>query len=190
MNFHLTLEGHYAPVAWSPALRFLFVGIGSLVAYWFLSAINAIPAVNAVTQFSDVQRGLSHLGHYGFFAMTAFGAIYYIVPRLTGHEWSCTSGINRHFWLAATGLGFIATGFILGGFIQGVGLSNPIITFRNSMEFAWPFRFLVMVGSLLTLGAAVNFLMLFAGILLETRKNQAPALMATREENSQEPVAV
>jgi cytochrome c oxidase cbb3-type subunit 1 len=190
MNLHLTLEGHYAPVAWSPALRFLVVGIGCLVAYWFLAAINAIPAVNAVTQFSDIHRGLSHLGHYGFFAMTAFGAIYYIVPRLTGHEWPCTSGINRHFWLAATGIGCIATGFILGGLIQGFALSSPIITFRSSMEFAWPFRFLVMIGSLLTLGAAANFALLFAGILLETRKNQAPALMATREENSQEPVAV
>ena len=122
--------------------------------------------------------------------MTAFGAIYYIVPRLTGHEWPCAKSISLHFWLAATGLGFIVTGFILGGLIQGSALSQTIITFRSSVEFAWPFRFLAMLGSLLILGAAVNFAMVLIGILLETRKNQAPALLAEREENSQEPVAV
>ena len=47
-----------------------------------------------------------------------------------------------------------------------------------------------MLGSLLILASAVNFAMLLIGILLETHKNQAPALMAEREENSQEPVAV
>jgi cytochrome c oxidase cbb3-type subunit 1 len=190
LNLHLTLEGHYAPVAWSPALRFISTGMGCLIAYWILTAINSLPGVNAMTQFSDINRGLYQLGHLGFFAMTAFGAIYYIVPRLTGHEWPCGKSISLHFWLAATGIGFILTGFILGGLIQGSALSQTFITFRSSVEFAWPFRFLAMLGSLLILGAAVNFAILLIGILLETRKNQAPALLAEREENSQEPVAV
>lgn len=190
LNLHLTLRGHYAPVAWSPALRFVVVGIGCLATWWALTAINSIPGVNAATQFSDVSRGLQHLGFYGFFAMTAFGAIYYIVPRLTGNEWGSAKSIALHFWLAATGLGLIATGLLLGGLIQGFALAEPIVTFRSSMEFAWPFRFLAAFGSLLTLAAAVNFAVLFAGILLETRKNQTPALLAGREENSQEPVAV
>lgn len=190
MNLHLTLSGHYAPVAWSPALRFVVVGISCLTTWWVLSAINSIPLVNAATQFSDITRGLQHLGHYGFFAMTAFGAIYYIVPRLTGREWPSARGIALHFWLAATGIGFIASGLLLGGLIQGFALAEPIVTFRSSMEFVWPFRFLTAFGTLLTLAAAVQFLFLFAGILLETRKNQAPALLADREENSGEPVAV
>ena len=190
LNLHFTLKGHYAPIAWSPALRFIITGMGCLTAYWILAAINAIPSVNAVTQFSDINRGLSQLGHYGFFAMTAFGAIYYIAPRLTGNEWPCKKAIARHFWLAATGIGLIVSAFLLGGLIQGFALSEPIVTFRSSLEFAWPFRFLAMIGSLLTLLAAVNFAFLFAGILLQTRKNQTPALLVEREENSQEPVAV
>jgi cytochrome c oxidase cbb3-type subunit 1 len=190
LNLHLTLDGHYAPVAWSPALRFIVTGIGCLVTYWILVAINSIPGVNAMTQFSDINRALYHLGHFGFFAMTAFGAIYYIVPRLTGHEWPCAKFISLHYWLAVTGFGFIVSGLILGGLIQGSALSQTIITFRSSVEFAWPFRLTAMLGSLLILASAVNFAMLLIGILLETHKNQAPALMAEREENSQEPIAV
>ena len=190
LNFHLTLDGHYAPVAWSPALRFIVTGIGCLVTYWILVAINSIPGVNAMTQFSDINRALYYLGHFGFFAMTAFGAIYYIVPRLTGHEWPCAKFISLHYWLAVTGFGFIVSGLILGGLIQGSALSQTIITFRSSVEFAWPFRVFAMLGSLLILASAVNFALLLIGILLETHKNQAPAFMAEREENSQEPVAV
>jgi len=190
INLHLTFQGHYAPVAWSPALRFVFVGIGSLVTYWVLSAINSLPLVNSMTQFSDTNRALYQLGHFGFFAMTAFGAIYYIVPRLTGKEWPCAPFISLHFWLAVTGFGLAVSGLLLGGLIQGSALNQTIVTFRSSMEFAWPFRFMAMLGSLLILGSAVNFAMLFLGILLETRKNQAPAMLAVREENSQEPVAV
>ncbi|MFM8365838.1 MAG: cbb3-type cytochrome c oxidase subunit I, partial [Verrucomicrobiota bacterium] len=182
LNLHLTLRGHYAPIAWSPALRFVVTGIGCLAAWWALSAINSIPGVNAATQFSDISRSLHYLGFYGFFAMTAFGAIYYIVPRLTGNEWPCAKSISRHFWLAAIGIGFIAIGLLLGGLIQGFALTSPIVTFRSSMEFVWPFRFLAAFGSLLTLAAAAQFLILFAGILLETRKNQTPALLAGREE--------
>lgn len=190
LNFHLTLEDHYAPVAWSPALRFIVTGIGCLLTYWILVAIHSIPGVNAMTQFSDINRALYYLGHFGFFAMTAFGAIYYIVPRLTGHEWPCAKFISLHYWLAVTGFGFIVTGLILGGLIQGAALSQTIITFRSSVEFAWPFRVFAMLGSLLILASAVNFALLLIGILLETHKNQAPAFMAEREENSQEPVAV
>jgi cytochrome c oxidase cbb3-type subunit 1 len=190
MNLHLTLTGHYAPIVWSPALRFVITGLGCLGTWWILSAINSIPAVNAVTQFSDITRGLQHLGYYGFFAMTAFGAIYYIVPRLTGREWTSALGISIHFWLAATGLGLIAGDLILGGLIQGFALAEPIVTFRSSLEFAWPFRVAAAFGCLLTFAAAAQFLILFAGILLETRKNQTPALFAGREENSEEPVAV
>ena len=190
INLHLTFQGHYAPVAWSPALRFVVVGISSLVTYWVLSAVNSLPLVNSLTQFSDTNRALYQLGHFGFFAMTAFGAIYYIVPRLTGKEWPCAPLISLQFWLAATGFGFVVSGFLLGGLIQGSALNQTIVTFRSSMEFAWPFRFMAMLGSVLILGSAVNFAMLFLGILLDTRKNQAPAMLAEREENSQEPVAV
>lgn len=190
VNLHLTFQGHYAPVAWSPALRFVVVGIGSLVTYWVLSAINSLPLVNSMTQFSDTNRALYQLGHFGFFAMTAFGAIYYIVPRLTGKEWPCAPFISLHFWLAATGFGLVVSGLLLGGLIQGAALNQTIVTFRSSMEFAWPFRFQAMLGSVLILGSAVSFALHFIGILLDTRKNQAPAMLAEREENSQEPVAV
>jgi cytochrome c oxidase cbb3-type subunit 1 len=190
LNLHLTLSSHYAPVGWSPALRFVVVGISCLFAYWVAVSLVSIPAVNAVTNFSDINRGIYKVGYYGFFAFTAFGAIYYITPRLTGNEWPCGGGINWHFWLAASGLAFVAISLLLGGLIQAYALQEPIVTFRSSLELAWPFRFLAAIGSIILCAAAAVFAMNFAGTLIDTRQRTKPALLAEREEPSQEPVAV
>lgn len=191
INLHLTLDGHYAPMSWSPALRFTITGVSMLVFTWVLTAINSLPAVNSVTNFSDITRALNLLGYYGFFSMTAFGAIYYILPRLTGKEWPSSCLISWHFWLATTGVLLGVTVLILGGLIQGFALQDIGVTFRSSMDFIFPFRFVAALAALLIVGANLAFVLLFAGLGWSLRRpGTAPALIAVREENSQEPVAV
>jgi len=191
LNLHFTLDGHYAAMSWSPALRFTVTGMALLVFTWVLAAINALPSVNSVTNFSDITRGLNLLGYYGFFSMTAFGAIYYILPRLTGKEWPSSCLISWHFWLATSGVLLGASVLILGGLIQGFALQDVGVTFRSSMDFIFPFRFVAALAALLILGANVAFALLFAGLHWSLRRpGTSPAFIAVREENSQEPVAV
>jgi cytochrome c oxidase cbb3-type subunit 1 len=191
INLHLTLDGHYAPMSWSPALRFTITGVSMLVFTWVLTAINSLPAVNSVTNFSDITRALNLLGYYGFFSMTAFGAIYYILPRLTGKEWPSSSLISWHFWLATTGVLLGVTVLILGGLIQGFALQDIGVTFRSSVDFILPFRFVAALAASLIVGANLAFALVFVGLNWSLRRpGAAPALIAVREENSQEPVAV
>lgn len=191
LNFHFTLDGHYAAMSWSPALRFTISGVGMLVFTWVFSAINALPGVNSVTNFSDITRGLHLLGYYGSFSMVAFGAIYYILPRLTGKEWPSSCLISWHFWLATIGVLLGVIVLVLGGLIQGYALHDIGVTFRSSMEFVFPFRFIAALAALLIVGANLAFALVFAGLHWSLRRpGTAPALIAVREENSQEPVAV
>ncbi|MEI8293509.1 MAG: cbb3-type cytochrome c oxidase subunit I [bacterium] len=191
LNLHFTLEGHYAPVSWSPALRFTVTGVSMLVFTWIFTAINSLPAVNSVTNFSEITRGLHLLGHYGFFSMTAFGAIYYILPRLTGKEWPSSALISWHFWLATSGVLLGVCVLLLGGLIQGFALQDIGLTFRSSIEFVTPFRFVAALAAVLILAANLAFALLFAGLHWAIlRPGTAPALIAAREENTQEPVAV
>ena len=191
LNLHFTLDGHYAAMSWSPALRFTITGVSMLVLTWVFTAINSLPAVSSVTNFSDITRALNLLGYYGFFSMTAFGAIYYIVPRLTGKEWPSSCLISWHFWLATTGVLLAVSVLILGGLIQGFALQDIGVTFRSSMEFAYPFRFLAALAALLIVGANLAFALVFAWLHWSLRRSSTvPALIAVREENSQEPVAV
>ena len=191
INLHYTLDGHYGPMSWSPALRFTITGVSMLVFTWTFSAINSIPLVNSVTNFSDITRGLNLLGYYGSFSMIAFGAIYYILPRLTGKEWPSSCLISWHFWLATTGVLLGVSVLVLGGLIQGYALQDIGVTFRSSMEFVYPFRFIAALAALLIVGANLAFALVFAGLHWSLRRlGTAPALIAVREENSQEPVAV
>jgi NADPH:quinone reductase-like Zn-dependent oxidoreductase len=65
------------------------------------------------------------------------------------------------------------------------------VTFRSSMEFAYPFRFLAALAALLIVGANLAFALAFAWLHWSLRRSgTVPALIAVREENSQEPVAV
>lgn len=191
INLHYTLDGHYGPMSWSPALRFTITGVSMLVFTWTFSAINSIPLVNSVTNFSDITRGLNLLGYYGSFSMIAFGAIYYILPRLTGKEWPSSCLISWHFWLATTGVLLGVSVLVLGGLIQGYALQDIGVTFRSSMEFVYPFRFIAALAALLIVGANLAFALVFAGLHWSLRRlGTAPALIAVREENSQKPVAV
>jgi cytochrome c oxidase cbb3-type subunit 1 len=191
LNLHFTLDGHYEPMNWSPALRFIITGVSMLVFTWILTALNSLPSVNVVTNFSDVTRGLNLLGYYGFFSMTAFGAIYYIVPRLTGKEWPSACLISWHYWLATTGIIFGVSVLVLGGLIQGFALQDVGVTFKSSMDFVTPFRLMAALAALLIVGANLAFALLFVGLHWSLRRpGTAPALIAVREENSQEPVAV
>ena len=162
-----------------------------LVFTWILTALNSLPSVNVVTNFSDVTRGLNLLGYYGFFSMTAFGAVYYIVPRLTGKEWPSACLISWHYWLATTGVIFGVSVLLLGGLIQGFALQDVGVTFKSSMDFVNPFRLMAALAALLIVGANLAFALLFVGLHWSLRRPvPAPALIAVREENSQEPVAV
>ena len=59
------------------------------------------------------------LSLFGFFAMVMFGAIYYIVPRLTQQEWPSAGLVKFHFWASASGILLCVVSLIAGGVQQG-----------------------------------------------------------------------
>jgi cytochrome c oxidase cbb3-type subunit 1 len=58
--------------------------------FWLIAGaqqiVGALPNVSAITDFTWFGAAQKELFHYGFFALTVFGALYYIVPRLLGLE--------------------------------------------------------------------------------------------------------
>src|SRR5205807_10588927 len=97
------------------------------------------PDVSSVTNFTWFTVARSQLNVYGFFAMTMFGAIYYIVPRISGQEWPCPKSVRAHYWLSALGVLLVAVPLAIGGVLQGIKLNNPQIAFldiaKGSLNF-------------------------------------------------------
>jgi len=112
----------------SPALHFTLAGLMGVL----LLAVAAIalnlpgrlqdpsgPAALKLTQFSISGYGFEILALYGCFSFIMFGAVYFIVPRITCREWISSRFINMHFFFSAYGIVAIAFGALFGGFMQG-----------------------------------------------------------------------
>lgn len=166
INHHLTMRGHFDALRWSPTLRFTVFGAMTYTVVSFQGSLMALPAVNNLTHFTDYTVGHAHLGMYGFFTMTMFGAMYYIAPRLVGWEWPSARLIRWHFWLAASGIFLMFAALTLGGFLQGLELNDPMVAFMSSVQVAAPFRFVRGISGVLLLAAHVVFAVSFVLLLL------------------------
>ncbi len=125
LNFHISTEGRHGLIETSPTLRFVFVGS---FCYLALSAVGALLGTfwtGSLLQFTYAEYGFHILAIYGFFSMTMFGAIYYIVPRLSGCEWLSARLIRSHFWFSVYGTAALVVCMLLGGLAQGASINAP-----------------------------------------------------------------
>lgn len=179
VNLHLTMRGNFEALRWSPALRFMVFGAIAYTLTAMQGLLMAWPAFNTVTHFTDFTIGHAHLGLCGFFSMVMFGAMYFIVPRLTGGEWPSAALIRWHFRLAVAGLALMAGALALGGLLQGLAQYDPEAPFKTSVEFVTPFRWIRGASGFLLLAADLTFAVHFARMLLSPACGRSgPTLLA------------
>lgn len=160
-----------------PVLTFTVCG---LICMCGAVAQNALtPLFSRVTQFSDYTTGQGVLVLLGFVTMTLFGAMYFILPRLTGLQF-CPVGTSWHFWLVACGISTSFVSLAFGGLIQGFALNDPGVAFMTSVELVQPFRVLRALGNLVFFlgcvafaGAVVDMLLRKAQVLPPVHKKGA-----------------
>ena len=88
----------------------------------FEGPMMAIKTVNALSHDTDWTIGHVHSGALGWVAMISIGAVYHLIPVLTGQKqmWSVKL-INVHFWLATIGtVLYVVAMWINGIFVQGL----------------------------------------------------------------------
>lgn len=178
INTFGTLSDHSRPS--SPAISFTIVGLACFVCVVLQGA--ATPILSAVTHFSDYSSGENVMLIFGFLSMSLFGALYYVVPRLTGVDFS--PGLaSWHFWIFVWGAGTMFLCLTLGGLIQGFALYDPGVDFMSSLSLAAPFRVMNAVGALALFVATVAFAGLFVRNLLGvTSPAAAPRVPSTTPE--------
>jgi cytochrome c oxidase cbb3-type subunit 1 len=150
-----------------PALRFTYVGL----MFWLIAGVQqivgALPTVGALTDFTWFAGARSELFHIGFFTLTVFGALYYILPGLLGLErtaW-CPKLLKWHFFLAFFGVLITSVSLLAAGTGQGILLANAGNSFPDVMSRTmFPLR-VSTVGELSVLVGMILFLCNFARIL-------------------------
>jgi len=156
--------GHGCSQTENPAPgKFIAFGTMAFVIAWLLNALGSVPGVNSVTNLTWYGVGVWQLNIFGFFAMTVIGAIYQIVPQVTGIEWPCLKSPKRHYWLAAFGVILIVAPLVIGGIVEGFNWRNvkmaDVDVARNAANFIKVTtigELALLVGNLMLLGNLIG----------------------------------
>ncbi|WP_411825848.1 cbb3-type cytochrome c oxidase subunit I [Luteolibacter sp. AS25] len=106
----------------SPTLRFTVAGVFGLIVMAFSAVFLNLPGSSLpLSQFSMSGYGFEIISLYAFFSFVMFGAIYFIVPRITRREWLSRRLIKMHFFFSIYGIITIALVAVFGGIQQGIG---------------------------------------------------------------------
>jgi cytochrome c oxidase cbb3-type subunit 1 len=174
INHHLTMRGHFGKLRHSPTLRFVVFGALCYTATSLQGIANSIRSYSEIVHFTHHTIAHAHLGVYGFFTMTMFGALYYVVPRITGREWPSLGLISVHFWACLIGLGLYVVPLSFGGILQGLAMNDATIPFLKVVEGTLPWlKLRTAAGLLLGLGHVAfvgNFIWLLCRVAGPYRK--------------------
>ena len=117
--------------------------------------LEAFRSANVYWHFTNFTVGHSHLAMYGFVTMAIWGAIYGLLPRLTGAEPNPVS-VGMHFWLAFVGLLIYVLSISVAGILQGFSwvAGESFIASVAAAEPMWLWR---IVGGVLMVASHVLF---------------------------------
>jgi cytochrome c oxidase cbb3-type subunit 1 len=159
-NFYQTARHDLNTLDANPTLRFTYVGLLFLFIAAAQQIVGALPQVSAITSLTWFGVAQKELFQLGFFAMTVFGAIYYIIPQLLGIDaqaW-CPRLVKAHFYLTTIGILISYVALLVGGIGQGILLANPGHSFVEVMRGTlMPLR-LSTLGDLMFLAGTAVFL--------------------------------
>ena len=133
INHHMTAYKNLDVLKVSPVLRFIVFGAMCYTLVSFQGSMMSLPVLNEPFHFSHHTIAHAHLGLYGFYTMVMFGAIYYIMPRLTGREFASAGLMRLHFWCVAIGILVMFFGLTLGGIIQGFEWNQASMTLSDAI---------------------------------------------------------
>src|SRR5437879_10191601 len=131
-NLLLTFKGGRGAVSRSYALPFFVTGLNGYGLASTQGTIEAFRTANIYWHFTNITVSHSHAAMYGFIAFIAWGAVYGLVPRLTGREPNPLA-VGVHFWLALVGVLTYVISISAAGGLQGLAWVSGA-SFRASVR--------------------------------------------------------
>lgn len=158
INHHTSAFRQLHIVKKSVVLRFIVFAAMSYTVSSIQGSLHALRTLNYITHFTHYTVSHAHLGLYGFTTMAMFGGIYFALPRLVQRNWKHPGLLNLHFWLAAIGIAIYAVGLGIGGFLQGLELTDHSSSFEASVKVTIPYLVSRSVGGTLMLCSHLVFM--------------------------------
>lgn len=165
----------------SPSLRFTVAGIIGLLVLGFAGVFLNLPGSTLrVSQFSLSGYGFEILALYGFFSFVMFGAVYFIVPRVTRREWLSRRLITMHFFFSIYGIISVSLVALFGGLMQGMGQEQWMQPWENAATRAYPYAILTTVAWAFILFSNIFFFLHLTLMWLRLgRRSSHPTLLVS-----------
>jgi cytochrome c oxidase cbb3-type subunit 1 len=165
----------------SPALRFTMAGLLGLIVMAIAAVFLNLPGSTLrLSQFTLSGYGFDILALYAFFSFVMFGAIYFIVPRVTCREWLSRRLIKMHFYFSIYGIVMIALVAVFGGLQQGIGQEAFDQPWEAASERAIPYAWAITISWCFILFSNVFFFMHLTVMWLRLgRRSTHPTLLVT-----------
>jgi cytochrome c oxidase cbb3-type subunit 1 len=129
--------------------------------------------------------GFEVLAIYAFFSFVMFGAIYFIVPRITRREWLSRRLIKMHFFFSIYGIVSIAVIAIFGGIQQGIGQEAFDQPWSEAAQRAFPYTVFITIAWCFILFSNFFFFMHLTVMWLRLgRRSTHPTLLVSDHHGS------
>jgi cytochrome c oxidase cbb3-type subunit 1 len=158
--------------------NFICFGAMAFIIAGLVGPIASLRHVSKVVNFTWFVPAQTQWALYGFFAMTMFGAIYYIVPRIAGIGFCAPKMMRIHFGLAGLGILLYVVPLAFGGMHEGMVMNDKNKSFMEAMAGGLMALRISTTGDLLMLGAHLVFLANLFGILNKLGRSGVAAILA------------
>ncbi len=163
----------------NPVLSFVLVGIAAFILAGLMQICSAVVDTDQMLHFTWFDPAKTQLHVFGFFALVTFGAVYFIVPQLTGIAFRFPGLIRAHFWTAAVGILLYAAPLAIGGVIQALQMQDATIPFIKVSQTSLHFLRVSTLGDLLLLCANLLFTANLFGMVVHFSRVRAAAAYST-----------
>lgn len=163
-NFYGTFVTNWRRFQESYTAKFLVIGALYYFFGCFQGSTEALREVQRLTHFTDFVIGHSHLTVFGTFILWVTAGMYYVVPRLSGHELYSKSLAQWHYWLTVIGFSVMAGVLTIQGLMQGTMLQVGA-DFVDTMVAMKPYWFTrTLAGLTMDIGALLGMWNLYKTI--------------------------
>jgi cytochrome c oxidase cbb3-type subunit 1 len=175
----LTLRGKRASLVSSVPLQFIWLGMVGFLIAGLMNIAAVLPPLSQVLQFTWFTAARAQANSYGFFSLVMFGAIYYIVPKLSGIEFTSPKLVRLHLRVAAAGLMLIIVPLAVGGLVQGLNLQDPAVDFLKISRTTLTFLRASTMGDVLLAAGHLLFAVNVIGVVRSFSRARVTAAYAT-----------
>lgn len=155
-NLWLTMRGRLAYLHADIGGKFVFAGLVWYLLTCIQGPLQALPVIQRVTHLNNWVIAHSHLGVLGFSGTIALGAIYFIIPRITGRPIHNPRLADVQYWMILLGMAGFMVVLTIAGLLQGNAWHNGEVEYRILPELHVYFALRQAIGLLIVSGAFIG----------------------------------